>query len=75
MSKLSVRLKSIDRYYMGHHLFVEKKFYYSASWTFTAIMSYEASDYNELVDYTEDKVYILYAETLMKQSKNIYEKD
>lgn len=65
----SVKLKAIDRYFMGLHLFGKEHYYQSGFWLYSAIDSYEPSEYNRIVDFGEEKSFSLYAEALLKQSK------
>lgn len=62
-------MKPLDRYFMGYYLFGQEKYFHSAYWTYQAIMSHEESDYNAIIDFGLEKVYALYGETLVKQSK------
>lgn len=62
-------MKPIDRYFMGYYLFGQGKYIHSAFWTYEAIVSFTDSDYNVIVDFTKEKIYSLYGETLVKQSE------
>lgn len=53
---------------MGLHLFDKKKYDQARFWIYSAIDSYEKSEYNRVVDFGEEKSHSLYAETLLKQS-------
>ncbi|XP_073817092.1 prolyl 4-hydroxylase subunit alpha-2-like isoform X2 [Musca autumnalis] len=65
----NVQMKPIDLYFMGYHLFSQEKFFHSAYWTYQAILTFEESEYNKIMDFGQEKIYGLYGETLVKQNR------
>ena len=64
----SVKMKSIDAYFMGQYLFTNHQYYEAGFWFYSALMKYKTNEFNRIVDYGKEKPFELYAETLMHQS-------
>ena len=64
----SVKMKSIDAYFMGHYLLTKHQYYEAGFWLYSALMKYKTNEFNRIVDYGKEKPFELYAETLMHQS-------
>lgn len=64
----SAKLKPIDSYFMGYYLYGKKEYYPAGFWLYSSILSYEESDFNKIVSFGKEKLFELYAETLLRQS-------